>query len=240
MGGFSDPTINEEFKQSLFDIIVEKLICCCELMKESHFAFSQKIYNDELKIMNCLVAEFLDNDDIRNKIGLDALSIGFIPESLEKYDELTNTYIGRVDIKIVPDDWLKYTKNYFIAECKRIDGSSNLNKKYITDGVARFVRPPIKYSSYHNKNIMLGFVVKNIDIKMNTTEIDTLQTTILSDLVHSNLLLLQQKNNEYHLYSGAYNVDNDLLELQHIFYTFSDIVKEKPVMPKKSRKCKKT
>jgi hypothetical protein len=236
MGGFSDSTINEEFKQSLFDIIVEKLICCCELMGESHLASGQKICNDEVKIMNCLVAEYLDNDDIRNKLGLDALSIGFVPESPEKYDGFTNTYKGRVDIKIVPDDWLKHTKNYFIAECKRIDGSSNLNKKYITEGVSRFVKHPIKYNSYHKKNIMLGFVVKNIDIKINTTEIATFQTTILGKLVHSNLSLLQQKSNEYHLYSGAYNGDSDLLELKHIFYNLSDIIKEKPIAPKKSLK----
>lgn len=43
-------------------------------------------------------------------------------------------------------------------ECKRIDGTADLNKKYVKEGVARFVTQ--KYSSYYGRNVMLGFVVK--------------------------------------------------------------------------------
>ena len=53
-------------------------------------------------------------------------------------------HIGRVDIRILLKSDFEKDDAYYITECKRIDGSSDLNKKYVKEGVARFVTE--KYS----------------------------------------------------------------------------------------------
>ena len=79
----------------------------------------------------------------------------FEPEGLEFYDG-NGQYIGRVDIRILLKNDFEKDDAYYIIECKWITGTCDLNRKYIKEGVARFVTQ--KYSSYYGRNIMLGFV----------------------------------------------------------------------------------
>ena len=81
---------------------------------------------------------------------------------------------------------------YYITECKRVDGSSDLNKKYVKEGVARFVTE--KYSSYYGRNIMLGFVVKKIDISSNVKLIEEIQNADLSQQMHGNFEFIESKD----------------------------------------------
>jgi hypothetical protein len=62
---------------------------------------------------------------------------------------------GRIDIKII----YSFDENeYFGVECKRVSSiDKNLARKYVTDGVMRFVGG--KYSPGHDWAAMLGFVL---------------------------------------------------------------------------------
>jgi hypothetical protein len=189
MMGFSDASLNDDFRSGLYKKIADKLICCCDLMKRDCLSSKHKIDDDEGKIRNRLLEKYLDDDDIRSKIGLDKLKIKFIPETPENFDEETDRYIGRVDMKIIGDNCFKKSKDYYIIECKRIDGSSKLNNKYVKDGVSRFIEEPTKYKSYNKKNFMFGFVVKDISIPENTIKINRIQSKLLKEKIISELSL---------------------------------------------------
>jgi hypothetical protein len=230
--GFSDKSLNNNFKNGLFEIIVDKIICCCNIMKKDYLLGGCKIDNNEVKIRNHLVEKYLGDNNVRSEIGLDKLGIGFIPEGPEKFDEKNDTYTGRVDIKIITGDWFRNTKCYYIAECKRIDGKRQLNNSYVKDGIYRFVMQPIKYESPHAINLMFGFVVRNINIPENTSEINCIQSNLMKSTVRSGLSLLKNDQGDWFLFLSSYNVDNKITDLEHLFYDFSTIIDE----PKKSIK----
>jgi len=62
---------------------------------------------------------------------------------------------GRIDIKII----CSFVEHEYLGiECKRVSGrDSNLARKYITEGIMRFVTG--KYGSGHDTGAMLGIVV---------------------------------------------------------------------------------
>lgn len=226
MGGFLTQSLNFDFKQSLYELIIDSLIKCSNLMKKECLANKTKIANHEEKIRNHLLENYLENNDIRSKIGLSGIAIRFIPETPENYSSSTDTYAGRADIKVVSTNWLfGNNKDYYIIECKRIDGSKTLNEKYIDEGICRFVICPTKYPSPHKKNIMFGFVVKNIDFLINIDKMSKLHEEKLKKILNKNFTLV--KNDEeknYSLYESKYIVENKGLELEHIFYDFSVII----------------
>lgn len=112
-----------------------------------------------------LIIKELGYTESDNLFYYDDLYLLFDAEVAEGYDLTSEEYIGRVDIKVYSINTIINPKDYYIIECKRIDGSSTLNRKFITEGICRFILNKPKYSSYNKKNIMLGFVVKNIDIE---------------------------------------------------------------------------
>ena len=220
MGGFKNQSFNSNFRDGLFSIIVVALEKSCELMVNNHINNGTTIENHEEKIRTHLLENFLDKDELRSDIGLEDCYLRFSVEASENYDPSTNTYVGRTDIKVVSKNWFDDRNDYFIIECKRIDGTRTLNNKYITEGVSRFVGSHPKYSSYHNKNFMLGFIVKGIDFKNNLSDISKIHIRELSHNIRSDIFLKTSSSLFYYCES-EYN--NDLL-LAHIFYDFSSII----------------
>lgn len=130
-------------------------------------------------------------------------------------------YIGRADICIKLKSDFEKREAYYIVECKRLDGKSDLNKKYVCEGVARFITR--KYSSYYGKNIMLGFVIKQIDISKNTVLIESIQNTDKNKYMHGNFdLTIARTKSE--VYKCQYHIENGDLELRHIFADYSEII----------------
>ncbi len=224
MGGFLINSLNTEFEAGVFEIIIERLLYCSEIMRRDCIAQATRIRNHEVRIRNRLLEQYLNNNDIQKDLGLRDIYLRFIPEAQENYSDTEDSYSGCADIKVVTENWFKYDINdYYIIECKRIDGSEDLNKKYVVEGIFRFVVEPIKYISQHHRNIMFGFVVTDIDIPQNTANINTIQSKTLKDFVKMEISLLKN-NNQYFLFSSSYSLRKGLLELRHIFYDFAQII----------------
>ncbi|MDX5642580.1 hypothetical protein, partial [Clostridioides difficile] len=148
----------------------------------------------------------------------------FEVEAQENYDNKNESYEGRVDIKVISKDTLADRRAYYIIECKRIDGKETLNKKYITEGVQRFITE--KYSSHYGKNIMLGFIVKDINIQSNIQKINSLNQNILYTYIDTDMLTVRSDSeNNYAVCESKYKVKSKLLLLNHIFYNFSSIIR---------------
>ena len=178
-------SINTTFR---FKELMLNIYKCYELMIEDN----QLVPNLENNIRDMLLYEYLNNNEIRQKLNIDKFL--FDPEVPEKISKNS----GRTDIKIQTYDTFQNTDNYYIIECKRLDGYSKLNKEYINNGINRFIKKEenYKYSSYNNINGMIGFVVKNIDIDKNIYKMGNFFEIIeLNKLYHSNHLDLEL----YHL-----------------------------------------
>ena len=229
MGGFKNAELNKEVRNLIFEGIIDKILICSEMMVVDCINSNISIENHEEKIRNYLYENYLNNNYVRNKVGLKQIKLGFIIEAPEKYNVNEKTYLGRVDIKVVSENWFRNCNDYFIIECKRIDGGTDLNKKYVDNGVCRFATNNILYSSNDDKNIMFGFVVKDINVDDNTTIINKIQNETPNLCVKQEFTKADCKINNSYIYLSKYTVKEKILELRHLFHKFSEIIKQKPV-----------
>lgn len=218
MSSFKDPLNHGIFKCGFFEEIINYLIHCSNLMLSD----AKELLNDENEITYCFVETYLDNDNIKTS---QLIKAKFDVEIQENYNHITKKYKGRTDIRVITENIFNNRNNYYIIECKRIDGDKPLNTKYINDGINRFVIE--KYTSYNNKNIMFGFVVKDIDIKANTIKISNLQSNseLNKNSIKSGFIEKNSRNNIFALYSSEYmTCTSKHLELRHLFYNFHSII----------------
>jgi len=216
MGGFKNETVNVSFDNGVIAAIIGHLTKCSKQMKADCIKNSDLLKNNEDMITNRLVARYLnaEPDNYRYEI-----------QSPENFDGKTDQYIGRADIRVISNDYFRDSHAYIVIECKRIDGGAALNKKYVTDGVARFVSHPQKYSAYHNQNIMFGYVVKTIDVFANAGKIDTLQRSLLDGVTVTEFVLLQKHDSQYLVYACEYISGYiERIELKHLFYDFACVI----------------
>lgn len=216
MGGFKNIELNEFIVDAILMEIIDKIISCCNIMVEDCVANWDKIRNDEEEIRDYLLENYLANNLVRRRVGLTR----FLFDAEVRERKLDSQKYGNVDIKILvcPNSFID-TRAYFVIECKRIDGSSTLNNKYIDEGVCRFVSPTAYYTTYENRNIMFGFIVKKIDIIDNVGKINLIQKsrtelTIIEDLT-------KKLDN---VYTGKYKYCHNDITLYHIFHDFSKII----------------
>lgn len=224
-GGFKNKELNILFKKRTLEEIIEFVFLSMNHMKEICEKENIKIENKEEKIRTHLLENYLDNDNFRKNIGyeVEVFPLRFEAEVPENYNPDTESYKGRVDIKVVGlNTFLKNKKDYYIIECKRIDGTEILNKAFVKEGICRFAQE--KYSSYNNENALLGFVIKDIDIISNTKKIDKIQKEQETIKVEKGFSLETRKDNDY-LYSSLYRIKSGNIKLKSVFYNFSSIVK---------------
>lgn len=218
MDGKINHMISEMLRQDDLNQLTGYIEDVCELLVEDFTRKGRNLPNDENQIRSIMVEEYLDNDEVRKTH--DMLEYSFTSEAQEHYDGNGN-YIGRVDIRIkLKTDFDKHNA-YYIAECKRIDGSANLNKKYVEKGIMRFVTS--KYSAYYGKNIMLGFIVKSVNIFENVKEIENIQNSSADVHPHGNFDMLN-RGKGHEEYKCEYQIESGELELRHVFLDFSDLM----------------
>lgn len=220
MAGFQNQLLNQKFKHSFYDIIITALVIGCKLMIEDCKEHHSTIQNHEEKLRTHLLENYLENDSFRRVLGLEGVPVRFLPEVLEHYNKTTDTYTGRTDIRIVSSNWFKNREDYYTVECKRIDGNLTLNQKYVDEGICRFTGETPKYPSYHNRNIMLGFLVKDLDCVVTINAIADIHRNRLGNIIVKDLTILENAE-DYCLCESVYTND---LSLNHIFYDISSIV----------------
>jgi len=142
----------EDFKKLLSNIF----FCYKKMLKDR-----VQLENDENKIRDKLLIDYLNNNKIREEYK-DLLDFIFNREVPE------HCTVGRTDIKIETKNTFEDTDAYYIIECKRLNnknlrGKAGLNAKYVKDGIERFVTR--LYSSYCSVNGMIGFVVEAMNIR---------------------------------------------------------------------------
>ena len=226
MAGFKNLQLNNILSLAVFDNIKSTLLVCSRAMVKESLESSHLIDNHEEKIRNRLYEKYLKNDEFIHKNGLGLNGMQFTIEAPDNYDEQTDTYVGRIDIKVTNVNIFKSNSVYYTIECKRIDGYSDLNKKYVMEGIKRFVCPPLKYSSCLGRNLMFGFVVKSINIIDNCVKIEDIQQLELKDYVLDSLQKIDGTCPDYYVYLSKYRtVEANPLELHHIFFDFSSIIR---------------
>lgn len=183
-----------------FEFILTQIYNCYEKMLLKY----EFIENNEDKIKNRLFKDYLDNQNIRNELGLNEFlfktETAFVDEN---YDEK-----GYTDIEVI--DLIgskKSTQAYYIIECKRLDGKTSLNNEYVNEGINRFKVE--KYPTYNIVNGMLGFIVKNINIFENTKHFKDLNQYSFID------------NFEFSYRSNHITKSNKNIILYHLMLDFS-------------------
>lgn len=203
------------FYEKQFEEILSKVTICYKLMKTDKVALE----NDENKIRDSLLLNYLKNDQVRR--GINLLHWHFEREVQEDYS------IGRTDIKIISPNTFTKQEAYYIIECKRLNstnasGTSGLNAEYIKNGIARFTSK--YYASYHRVNGMIGFVVDDMEIHRNTKSINSLLTSSFKlvkttkEITRDNFI----NDFEYHYYSIHVDKDNDELKIYHLMLDFHE------------------
>lgn len=221
MAGFEDEILNSIVQESTYEKIGSYIFICCEEMKNNLYTSERKLPNDENKIRNYLLENYLDDNYCRRKY--DMMMFHFESEVPENYDDKNLAYEGRVDIRIVSqNEWFENRDAIYFVECKRLDGKSRLNKEYVVNGIKRFVVNPPHYSSYYNKNYMLGFIVRKIKIDDNIKKVGLIQQLDSEINNICNLLPISIDNSD--TYTCKYNMDGKVIELMHIFTDFSDLI----------------
>lgn len=216
MSGVLNKNILDELCRANFEKITNYILDICKLIVEDYEKKQLKLPNDENRIRSIMLEEYL-----KKQRGFYSMSdYRFELEVPENYAG-NGYHVGRVDIRILLKSDFEKEDAYYIIECKRIDGTSDLNKKYVKEGVARFVTE--KYSSFYGRNIMLGFVVKRIDISANAQIIEEIQNSDMNQNMHGNLELVNS-NNLTESYKCLYQIQSGELELRHIFSDYSSVM----------------
>lgn len=219
----SKETFDKSHYQSQMLPILRGIISAYHLVLKIDYA---KIENLEDKITGRLLIDFLEEDDFRKEMALE--NYRFIPESATYDDEYNQ--IGYTDIRVLVNHKIsgfKTTKADYIIECKRLDGSKSLNKKYITNGIYRFVHELYTKSNIHKISAMLGFVVKKINNAENIAKINQLaidekiQINSISPIVPHKIS--EQFTESY--YSRHTTVLGKKAEIYHLMLDFSDKIK---------------
>lgn len=173
----NNPKFITYYIDSNFEFILTQIYKCYKKMLVDY----TYIENNENKIKNRLYKDYLNNQNIRNELGLNhylfKTETGMIDEN---YNENGYSDIEVIDLK----GSFKSTEAFYIIECKRIDDinthyQNSLNNKYIHEGINRFIDE--KYPTHYKVNGMLGFVVKNIDIKENCNHFSDFKSHLFID-----------------------------------------------------------
>lgn len=200
-------------KEFLF--ILSKIALCYKRIVQN----GEDLTNNEDAIRDHIHCNYLNNQTVLNELNL---LYHFECEPKE-----FGTSDGYLDIKIFNSNIFQNKSEYFIIECKRINnqnkrGETGLNAKYITEGIVRFVQK--KYSSFHRINGMLGFVVENMNISDNITDINHLLANTFKGsntmVLVSPIDLIEDFDQLY--YSEHKDIDNADFKLFHLMLDFSN------------------
>jgi hypothetical protein len=180
--------------------------------------------NKEDKIRDILYNRYLNDNKVRNQIGL------YFNIACEPAEYINGECSGYVDLRIFSRNSLTDTSAYYIIECKRLNnqnlnGTTGLNAEYIKNGIMRFVSG--QYSTNKYLNGMIGFVVEQLDIDANITNINTLLQKKFSDANTITFLTFINfiEDFKYQYCSVHRDIKNKKIKLYHLMFDFSKNIK---------------
>ena len=176
--------------------------------------------NKEVEIRDVLYNKYLNNNEVRGQVGLN------YNIDCEPAEYRNGKCSGYIDLKIFSGNSLTDTSAYYIIECKRLDnqnlnGTTGLNAEYIKNGIMRFVSG--QYSTNKYLNGMIGFVVEQMDIPANITNINKLLRENFSDANTETVLTFHNfiKDLKYQYYSIHKDIKDRKIKLYHLMFDFS-------------------
>lgn len=183
---------------------------------------SDTVPNKEEKIRDILYTRYLNNNTIRNQIGLN------FNIDCEPAEYVNGKCSGYVDLKFSSINSLTDTTAYYIIECKRLDdqnlnGTTGLNAEYIKKGIMRFVSG--QYSTNKNLNGLIGFIVESVDILENIKNINKLLETHFTGANTKTKLTAAGFTQGFdHSYFSIHKRKNDKedIKLYHLMFDFSN------------------
>lgn len=207
--------------------IIKMLLLSCHALKSDFELTGRKLPDDEGAITYYLIEEYLDNDDFRRKNKMEFINIRFIPEYPENYNKDKANYKGRLDMKVIGEDFLHDRNTYAVIECKRLDGESHLKREYVKEGIDRFVgmlQGEINYLRHTGMDMMLGYIVKDEDMDKVLADInDYLGKKYKSNCTKS--ITEKQKEDEWMLGDSMFQcVDGNERQMEHMFYKLHTII----------------
>ena len=197
-----------------FIFILSKIAICYKKI----VTIGENLANNEDAIRDHIHCNYLNNQTVLNELNL-LYHFECEPKEYGSTD-------GYLDIKIFNSNIFQNKSEYYIIECKRINnqnpkGATGLNAKYIKEGILRFVQK--KYSAFHRINGMLGFVVEDMNISSNTSDINYLLTNTYKNsntlILISPITLIENFDELY--YSEHTDIDNLGFKLYHLMLDFS-------------------
>lgn len=199
-----------------FENIIIGITACYKLMIRD----SVIVPNDENKIRDILYNGYLNDNKVRNQIGL------YFNIVCEPAEYINDECSGFVDLRIFSKNSLTDTSAYYIIECKRLNnqnvrGTTGLNAEYIKNGIMRFVSG--QYSTNKYLNGMIGFVVEQMDIDNNIKNINGLLTNNFKTANTQKKLTPVSfiKKFKYSYYSIHNDIKYKNIKLYHLMFDFS-------------------
>lgn len=218
MGGFESNFLKKILLQKYVNEITLILVSASARMQEEQ----KGLPNNENKITYLLVEKYLKVEAKERALECQTQPFLFQAETPENFDEKENAYVGRADIKVT--NWCSLEQKedfiHFLIECKRLSQGNSLKRKYVTEGIARFVVEPEKYLSPNNANFMLGYIVQNGSVKKQVDGINSIQKEELI-LPETCDLRANKCFSPGNVYESLYRKSQGELLLRHIFLDLS-------------------
>ena len=176
--------------------------------------------NKEEKIRDILYNRYLNDNKVRNQIGI------YFNIVCEPAEYINGECSGYVDLRIFSKNSLTDTSAYYIIECKRLDnqnlnGTTGLNAEYIKNGIMRFVNG--QYSTNKYLNGMIGFIVEQMNISDNINKINRLLEEKYKDANTKKILksvnFIKNFKNSY--FSTHKDIKEKEIKLYHLMFDFS-------------------
>ncbi|MBB2146834.1 hypothetical protein GM921_15125 [Pedobacter sp. LMG 31464] len=207
------------FKQNAKLYYEGELVSILNKISQCHsisLSFNDLYRNNEDSIRDQLHCNYLNNTEIKKKIGL---RYHFECEPKE-----FGVGEGYLDIKVFNANIFKNPSEYFIIECKRLNslnlkGRTGLNAEYIEHGIMRFVKE--KYSCYHRINAMIGFIVSKLDLDENINNINHLLINEFPDSNTTDVIKPYSNQSSQPFISKHYDVSKRPFRLYHLMLDYS-------------------
>lgn len=148
-------SLTQEYFEGELEIVFKFVTDCHSLLLDQETT----VPNDEEKIRNMLISRYLTDGKVKKQLGF---RMGRFCAEAAEIDKISLSESGYIDLKVCLAEHFCDDEIYFIIECKRVDGSNDLNREYVKEGINRFINE--QYSIRTGVTGMIGFCVSQLNL----------------------------------------------------------------------------